>query len=191
MKSSPLSGSVAHLKNLLVIAVLSTVCLLNSACTSFSLFSDDPVEIHYSSPDRISFQGKGAGAGIALMSSMGPVGIAIGVAIDEGIAKDIRETAKSDGVDFTVLFKNAVAEMDVLKHAEGIDVKRYGFIIKDGSKDYVAAEVHLKVTENEVTTDVVLSSWPKQQELELMMTLDELKANSSTIKMLFGMALAN
>lgn len=40
---------------------------------------------------RIGFEGKGAAAGVMMSSSMGPMGIAIGVAIDEGIAKDIRE----------------------------------------------------------------------------------------------------
>ncbi len=44
----------------------------------------------------ISFTGKGAGAGMALMSTMGPVGVAIGLAIDEGIAKEIRSNL---GVD--------------------------------------------------------------------------------------------
>jgi hypothetical protein len=79
---------------LIVLAAVSTACFINAGCSSLSLFTQKPIEIIYTSPDRISFQGKGAGAGIALISSMGPVGIALGVAIHEGIAKDIRTTAK-------------------------------------------------------------------------------------------------
>ena len=48
------------------------------------------ITVNIKEPARIRFSGKGAGAGMMLMSSMGPMGIAIGVAIDEGIAKDIQ-----------------------------------------------------------------------------------------------------
>jgi hypothetical protein len=174
--------------------MLFTASVTNSGCTSLSLFTDTfvkktPVEIHYNSPDRISFQGKGAGAGIALMSSMGLVGIAIGVAIDEGIAKDIRNTAKAGDVDFKTLLKDSVATMDTLKHADRIDVKRYGFVIKNGSKDYVAAEVRVTVIKGDVTNDVTLSSWSKQETLEDWVTLDDVKTKPEAIEKLFVMAL--
>lgn len=48
--------------------------------------------VQWAEPHKIHFQGKGIGAGIALMSSMGPMGMAIGVAIDEGISKQITQT---------------------------------------------------------------------------------------------------
>ena len=174
--------------------ILFTASVTNSGCTSLSFLSDTlvektPVEIHYNSPDRISFQGKGAGAGIALMSSMGPVGIAIGVAIDEGIAKDIRDTAKAGDVDFKTLLKDSVATMDTLKDADRIDVKRYGFVIKNGSKDYVAAEIHVTVTKGDVTNDVTLSSWSKQEAVNDRVTLDDVKTKPEAIEKLFVMAL--
>lgn len=184
----------SRLKNCAVAMILFSACVTNSGCTSLSLFTgtfveNTPVEIHYNSPDRISFQGKGAGAGIALMSSMGPVGIAIGVAIDEGIAKDIRETAKAGDIDFKTLLKDSVATMDTLKDADRIDVKRYGFVIKNGSKDYVAAEVRVTVIKGDVTSDVTLSSWSKQVALKDWVTLDDVKTQPEAIEKLFVMAL--
>jgi hypothetical protein len=194
MKSTLLSETFTRLKAILALITIVTASLFNTGCSSFSLFSSTLiektlVEIVYSSPDRISFQGKGAGAGIALMSSMGPVGIAIGVAIDEGIAKDIRDTAKEGSVDFKIIFNKAVPNIDILKDTDRIDVKKYGFVIKDGSKDYVAAEVHLLIHRGEVYEELVLSSWEEQQALEKWITLEELKKNSNSIYVLFEMAL--
>lgn len=191
MKSPLLSETFTRLKALLALIII-TASLFNTGCSSLSFTSNNStqIEIHYSSPDRISFQGKGAGAGMALMSTMGPVGIALGVAIDEGIAKDIRETAKAGNVDFKEMFSKAVLSIDILKNADRIEVKKYGFVIKDGSKDYVAAEVHLKViNEANKASDVILSSWPSQQETENWVTLDDVKSKSEKIEMLFKMAL--
>jgi hypothetical protein len=174
--------------------VLLTLCITSTGCSSLSFLYQSPVEIHYNSPDRISFQGKGAGAGIALMSSMGPVGIAIGVAIDEGIAKDIRDTAKVGGVDFKAMLKQAIPSIDSLKDAERIEVTKYGFVIKNGSKDYVAAEVHLTVIEKDddesgASQNVILSSWVTQQEIERWVTLDDVKTKPELVEMLFNMAI--
>ena len=194
MKLISKTAVFSRLKNCAVAMMFFTVCVTSSGCTSLSLFTDTfvektPVEIHYTSPDRISFQGKGAGAGIALMSSMGPVGIAIGVAIDEGIAKDIRDTAKAGDVDFKTLLKDSVATMDTLKDADSTDVKRYGFVMKNGSKDYVAAEVRVTVTKGDVTSDVTLSSWSNQEVLKDWVTLDDVKTKPEAIEKLFVMAL--
>jgi hypothetical protein len=183
------SGFTTRLKTLIILATLSIACILNSGCSSLPFFEQKSVEITYSSPDRISFQGKGAGAGIALMSSMGPVGIAIGVAIDEGIAQDIRENADNGGIDFKSIFQQAVRQTDQFQQAESIEVKQYGFVIKNGSKDYVAAEIQILVTQDGEIEQRILSSWPKQQELERWVTLDELKTDSDVIKELFLMAL--
>jgi len=172
-----------------ITAALLFSFLINSACTSLGIQSESAVEILYSSPDRISFQGKGAGAGMALMSSMGPVGIALGVAIDEGIAKDIRETAQQGGVDFKALLNSAIADVSALQQAERIEVKRYGFVIKDGSKDYVAAEIHLNVMQDGQSEDLVLSSWNRQQAEEYWVTMDDIKTKSGSIQSLFEMAL--
>ena len=194
MKSPLLSEAFTRIKAILALIIV-TASLFNTGCSSFSIFSSTlvkkaPVEIIYSSPDRISFQGKGAGAGMALMATMGPVGIALGVAIDEGIAKDIRETAKAGNVNFKEMFSKAVPSIDILKNANRIEVKKYGFVIKDGSKDYVAAEIHLKVIdETNKAIDVVLSSRSSQQETESWVTLDDVKIKPEKVEMLFKMAL--
>lgn len=46
--------------------------------------------------ERIHFTGKGVGAGMMLSSSLGPMGIAVGIAIDEGIAKEIHQAFESE-----------------------------------------------------------------------------------------------
>jgi hypothetical protein len=172
-----------------IAAALLFSFLINSACTSLGFQSESAVEILYSAPDRISFQGKGAGAGMALMSSMGPVGIALGVAIDEGIAKEIRETAQQGGVEFKALLNSAIADVGGLQQADRIEVKRYGFVIKDGSNDYVAAEIHLLVMQDGQTEDLILSSWDRQQAEELWITLNDVKTKADSILALFEMAL--
>ena len=72
MKLISKSEVFTHLKTLLMVATLLIASFFNAGCSSLSLFSPAQIkksfiEIFYSSPDRISFQGKGAGAGIALM----------------------------------------------------------------------------------------------------------------------------
>jgi 3-oxoacyl-[acyl-carrier-protein] synthase-1 len=58
------------------------IIALLQACASIK---QPKISIEFSDPDRIRFSGKGAGAGVMMSSSMGVMGIAIGVAIDEGM----------------------------------------------------------------------------------------------------------
>ncbi|ACA85781.1 hypothetical protein [Shewanella woodyi] len=121
-------------------------------------FERQDVSYSFSEPNRIQFQGKGAGAGIALMSTMGPVGIALGVAIDEGIAKDIRESAVASGFDMPSYVVKSVdkhsqsklnpvvidlnyAGAGVSNELPSIEVKRYGFKTTGGADDATAAEL--------------------------------------------------
>jgi hypothetical protein len=67
------------------------------------------IELRFTEPKQIVFQGKGAGAGIALMSAMGPVGIAIGVAIDAGIAKDIGTASIQQGFDIDAMLQQGLS----------------------------------------------------------------------------------
>ncbi len=95
------------------------------------------VDVSVTEPDRIRFQGKGAGAGMMLMSSMGSMGIAIGIAIDEGIGKDINKTADAAGFDIEQMLREEINEQ--FKQAPNLKVKtdkikvvveRYGFITR-------------------------------------------------------------
>jgi|GEM_PF-2831627 len=100
---------------------------LLAACSSLPPTNNQPA-VSVSMPDnhRMHFRGKGAGAGMMLMSSMGPMGIAIGVAIDEGIAKDIGASAAAAGVDVKALTEHAFSQYR--GETLHIVVERYGFV---------------------------------------------------------------
>ncbi len=96
-------------------------------------------------PDRIRFQGKGAGAGMMLMSSMGPMGIAIGVAIDEGIAKDIDGAARESGFAIKNVLGRAFQKIGSGNNFNTLTIERYGFITRSGDNDPVAAQLHVYI----------------------------------------------
>ncbi len=135
---------------------IALVIMQLAACSVFPSNNIKTINLKFNEPNRISFQGKGAGAGIALMGTMGPVGIAIGVAIDEGIAKDIRKAVASDKGDSKVFVANMVASQlkeqgyGVTMNAKQptypiITIKRYGFKIINGSTDATAAQWELEI----------------------------------------------
>ena len=114
------------------------------------------ISVEFSEPNQVQFQGKGAGAGIALMATMGPVGIALGVAIDEGIAKDIRKAVtkeKGDSKAYVVGLVTSQIEAQgysvTLNPEEpdcpAITIKRYGFKIINGSTDATVAEWDIEI----------------------------------------------
>lgn len=171
--------------------LIAILALAVAGCAAIKPASNQ-VDIVYQQPDRIAFQGKGAGAAFALMSTMGPVGAALGVAIDEGIAKDIRQSANAGDIDFKELLHEAVASGS-FPDASKITVSRYGFVIKDGSKDYVAAEIALTVemlTNGSLTVEQrLLSSWTPEAGDHYLVTLDEIKSQPEKIRQLFELAL--
>jgi len=119
------------------------------AVVGCSMLSPAPINIEYQNPDpdRVRFKGKGAGAGMMLSSSMGAMGIAVGVAIDEGIGKDINETALSHNVNFNHLFKTSLQQYiqstPELNHVRKvkINMERYGFKTASGENDPVKVEI--------------------------------------------------
>lgn len=120
--------------------------------------------IAYQAPDRVKFQGKGAGAGIALMSTMGPVGIALGVAIDEGIAKSIDENARQHNVDLVEEFrKRLAAEMGTALSVRAgqmqfplIKVTHLGFKVVDASaNDASSAELIIEYQKDASSTQTL------------------------------------
>lgn len=135
---------------------IALMILQLAACSVLSPNPTKSVNLQFKEPNRISFQGKGAGAGIALMGTMGPVGIALGVAIDEGIAKDIRKAVseeKGDSNKFvTGLVTNQIESQgySVVLNSKPqtvpfITIKRYGFKIINGSTDATAAEWDVEI----------------------------------------------
>jgi hypothetical protein len=95
------------MKNLFLVLCLIAFTLLNACSTHPSKPNAPNIHVTYAEDFRIRFSGKGAGAGMMLMGSMGPMGIAIGVAIDEGIAKDIRAALENSGVSIDAVLKEA------------------------------------------------------------------------------------
>ncbi|SMF33870.1 hypothetical protein SAMN02745866_02141 [Alteromonadaceae bacterium Bs31] len=93
------------------------------------------------------FSGKGAGAGMMLSSSMGPMGIAIGVAIDEGIAKEIGEAAGKAEFDIAQIVK-AAFDRSKINQPLNVVVAHYGFVTapsEEGVDDPVLPKLVLNV----------------------------------------------
>lgn len=119
-----------------------------NACTNTKPSQTVALSIEVSEPDRMRFHGKGAGAGMMLMSSMGPMGIAVGVAIDEGIGKDIDESAREAGFSVQDILQTAINQQAQRK--PNLDpapltlrVDRYGFVTRAGEGDPVVPQLHL------------------------------------------------
>jgi hypothetical protein len=143
-----------------------TVVLILSACSlvSHKSVSTASVAISIEHQDRIRFSGKGAGAGMMMSSSMGAMGIAIGVAIDEGIAKEIHESFVASGGNFSAIIKsetyawlvklcgsseqvlnplcNATTELK-------LRVYHYGVVTTSGENDSVEANFEIGIVLND------------------------------------------
>ncbi len=131
--------------------VIALIFMQLTACSLSPSIKSKPVTLTFSEPKKIQFQGKGAGAGIALMSTMGPMGIALGAAIDEGIAKNIRKAIEQEQADIQSQIKKQISLQleqhgySVLLASEKlaypkIVIKRFGFKVTNGSTDATAAE---------------------------------------------------
>ena len=129
---------------ILFVGFINACSLINTDIKTVNL------QVLVDEPDRIRFSGKGAGAGMMMMSSMGPTGIAIGVAIDEGISKSIAETANTNHIDFSELIKkdfleklNRYNQLNTGKQAiteAKLHIKRYGFIVGGGNDEPTTSE---------------------------------------------------
>lgn len=129
------------------------------------------VKVTIAEPDRIRFSGKGAGAGMMMMSSMGSMGIAIGVAIDEGIAKEIQASADQEGFDIEAIIKNAFTQGKPIS----VHVERYGFVSQAGENDPSTAQLVLVVTDT--GGDKKTIKYPEIVKQSKTVPLEELKKN--------------
>jgi hypothetical protein len=142
------------------------------------------------SPDRIRFSGKGAGAGMMLSGSMGVMGIAIGVAIDEGIGKSIDITAKEGAVYIPELFKQALQQYfftnplndDYAKIS--VHIERYGFITHSGENDPVSIELKLVLLISDKKIHIDFPTDVPNKALIPTAPLDEIKTDAKKIKTL-------
>lgn|GEM_PF-2853016 len=137
----------------------------------------------------LTFEGKGAGAGIMLMSTMGPAGIAIGVAIDVGIGKDIAKAYTNAQGQFDVKAKVMIekalvtyCKQNALNHNQCtalspiyIEVSDYGFKwLSNESIPWLVARLDLPCRSSPIKLDST-SLIPANN--KTYATLEELKVN--------------
>jgi|GEM_PF-1381801 len=135
------------------VKLLVGILLFVVSCTSLQNHDDRRVQVKV--PERLHFSGKGAGAGMMLMSSLGAAGIAIGVAIDEGIAKDIAATLNTASVNVTTVFDEQLQAVlatyaggqrhSIIDAIDTVAITRYGFLLQAGRNDPVAGWLHIDV----------------------------------------------
>jgi len=108
-----------------------------------------PPKVTIVNDNELRFSGKGSGAGMMLSSAMGAMGIAIGFAIDEGIAKDIRKAADNYNFDIDLLLKDYFSQAKVKSRSKQLSVKveRYGFTTWPVGKDGVMPQLHITVSD--------------------------------------------
>lgn len=130
---------------------------LMSACATKTTQFHSQVQVSITDQDRIRFSGKGAGAGAMMAASMGPMGVAIGVAIDEGIAKDIQDAFIASCGNFQRIVEDvtrrklndhcveATATTPLCQSGQvlNVTVYHYGFISASGDDDPVQPELEL------------------------------------------------
>lgn len=134
---------------------------------------------------QLSYSGKGAGAGVMLMGSMGSYGVAIGVAIDVGIGKDIQRVIESNGeswqsqllhglVPRLETYCTDMAKSSALCSSSKIELKLHeaGFVTLAGENDPTSAKVNVDLMIDYVLVDHVDSTYTQNS-----VPLEELKAN--------------
>jgi len=138
----------------------ATLALLLGACSFIDTKPAEQAAISVSieGQDRIRFSGKGAGAGMMMSASMGSMGIAIGVAIDEGISKEIHESFVASGGNFSEIVKSeTTAWLSQVCHEKTkefrslcsssssmtVRVYRYGFVTTSGEDDPIKVELDI------------------------------------------------
>lgn len=168
--------------------IIPILCLLLSACISTPTHN-----ISIVNDQTLQFSGKGAGMGMMLSSSLGPAGIAVGIAIDVGIAKEIAQTADTNHIAIEDILTQAIK-----KHTAGVEfsstvvtIERFGFISWPGKGDLLAPQLHVSI--NRVDGENKSIRFPedfREVSADKIMTapLDEVKANAATINDLFHSA---
>ena len=129
---------------LALLLTMALTALVNCAYTNNTIEQSPTVLTAIEEPHKIQFTGKGSGAGMMLSGTMGPMGIAIGIAIDEGISNEINRSANKAGFDIQQLVKENFIQTQAKtyppKSIINIHIKQYGFTLKPGQDDPVLPE---------------------------------------------------
>jgi hypothetical protein len=132
-------------------------CIATSGCAMLQSHPKKHIQINWNKPHKLYFQGKGAGAGMALMSTMGAMGMAIGVAIDEGISKDISKTQQKSGKSIEDILNDAAESTDLTilfndnnnaNNTPNINIERIEFKIVRGKNDATGVTIKALYTDN-------------------------------------------
>lgn len=103
---------------------------------------------------QLSFSGRGASAGPMFMDSMGPSGIAIGLAIDVGIGKQIEQFGFPKGVQLAQLLTQSIAKLPTGKVKQlffstsqqaNIQVHKIGFVELPSYSNLIIPTVALNI----------------------------------------------
>lgn len=197
-------------KRLLKLMVLFSLSFGLIACTQGPVKSTNNLTVSIIMPEshRITFSGKGAAAGMMLSSSMGPMGVAIGIAIDEGIAKEIHQIAESANLNFARLLEESLIQqasqtgisLNFSDKKDDVDyifhVKQYGFLSQSGKDDPVAAKIHLRIepgmSQEFLNTEIEFrypENFVSEEDILLLQPLEDVKTDSQVIVKLWRDAL--
>ena len=197
--------NISQLRHIGVKFFLAFIVLVLSSCSSLNIKKNLSLSVSKPVRENLAFTGKGAGAGMMLMSSMGPMGIAIGVAIDEGIAKDIAKAVKDKPFDIRQQMVDAFRtelsdEYTVTVHDENsvkskktelaITLKKFGFKSQPGEGDLVSAWFEIKINYLGDETDWVYpDNYFNQDEAIPVISLEMAKSDGSQGRELLQQAL--
>ncbi|QTL38132.1 hypothetical protein [Pseudoalteromonas viridis] len=92
---------------------------------------------------KVTYEGRGSAAGPMLVGAMGPVGIAVGFAIDEGIGKDIGQAMDNSKEQGMWTMANAIAQQ--YPDVDTVAIQKLAFKAQRGDDDLAFARVELNL----------------------------------------------
>lgn len=117
------------------------------ACVQINV---EKVDVRLGDRTTLYFTGRGAAAGIMMDSLLGGTGVAIGIAIDEGIAKDISTAILANNPNFSMkaltedLLYEQMGKNKSIGSLKAVIIEKYGF--KSAADDTVIPLLELKLT---------------------------------------------
>lgn len=160
--------------------------LFLSGCSVLQNPQQNTITTNWNEPHKFYFQGKGAGAGMALMSTMGAMGMAIGVAIDEGISKEISKTQQTSGKTIEDLLNEVAATSNLhvswqntnSNSLPSLTIERIEFNIVRGENDATGLTIKALYTDNTGAESKL--NYPKDipDYIAPSFPLEELKSNN-------------
>lgn len=172
-------NNAIKVKIMRIILLLLLGCLITS-CAQIRLAS---IDVTYGERQTLYFTGRGSAAGIMMDSLLGGAGIAIGIAIDEGIAKDISAAIVASNPKFSMdILVKAVLHQQVsqginIDGLKSIVINKYGF--QSAPDDKVVPLLELQfICESGVARKVTFAS----SEKTLAITFEQSKTDGKLVE---------